>query len=386
MNKLAICIILNMMLILLLPGFSQAAEPPQITATGAALIDKETGQILYAKNGDTKRPPASLTKVLTGIIVIENSKLDEIVVTSKKAAYQEGSSIYLIPGEKLTVKEMLYGILLASGNDAAVALAEHVGGSVEEFAKMMNAKAKEIGAKNSNFVNPSGMPAENHYSTALDLAKIMRYAMQNDIFREIISTKYKTISWPGYDWDRGLRNHNKLLWRYDGCDGGKTGYTKNAGRCLLSSSTRNGRTVIAVTLNSPDDWFENSKLMDYGFENYKNIEIVKADSLIHTLSWPEAKGGELGLYVKKPVTVTIEKGGKLKINKIITLNKEISLPISKGEKVGQIEYRLGEKLHVSRDLFADRELVYQSFFLRLLSWLQINLDQIFNQLAFLNNL
>ncbi|NLM97262.1 MAG: D-alanyl-D-alanine carboxypeptidase, partial [Halanaerobiaceae bacterium] len=221
---------------------------PAVSAKCAVVLDMETGQVLYNKNMSIKAFPASLTKILTTIIALEEGDINDIVKVSRRAAYQEGSSIYLQEGEEIKLEDLLYGVMLSSGNDASVAVAEHISGSIDEFALLMNEKAKEIGALNSNFKNPNGLPDPDHYSTAYDLAVIMRYAMKNKIFRTISGTKNRTISWAGNDWGRGLRNHNKLLWLYDDITGGKTGFTKAAGRCLAASAERNGREVIAVVL------------------------------------------------------------------------------------------------------------------------------------------
>ena len=241
---------------------------PQLSARSAVLIDVETGQVLYNKHMHLKSFPASLTKVLTTIIALEEGNPQELVKVSRRAAYQEGSSIYLQEGEKIKLLDLLYGVMLASGNDAAVAVAEHIAGSIEDFAVMMNAKAREMGALNSNFINPSGLPDPDHYSTAYDLAMIMRYALKNGIFREITATRNKTIPWADNDWGRGLRNHNKLLWQYDDITGGRPAY-RAAGRCLVASAKREGREVVAVILNAPDDWLDVRRLLDYGLKPLK---------------------------------------------------------------------------------------------------------------------
>ncbi|MGM0410119.1 MAG: D-alanyl-D-alanine carboxypeptidase family protein, partial [Bacillota bacterium] len=188
------------------------AQEIKTTASSAILMEEDKGQILYQKNIHKKLAPASLTKILTTVVALENCDLNEIVTVSRRAVEQEGSSIYLQLGEKITLENLLYAIMLSSGNDAAVAIAEHISSSVEEFAELMNLTAKKAGALNSNFTNPNGLPDTAHYSTAYDLAMITRYALNYDKFREISATKNKTISWEGHDWDRGLHNHHKMLW------------------------------------------------------------------------------------------------------------------------------------------------------------------------------
>lgn len=238
-----------------------------ISAASAVLIDTQTGNALYEKNADKKMPMASTTKIMTAICAIENTNTNMPVKIDSRSAGVEGSSIYLKAGEVISIKELLYGMMLNSGNDAATALAIATSGSVEEFALLMNKTARRIGALSTNFVNPSGLYDDNHYTTARDLARITSYAMKNPLFCHIVSTRELKISADTEAGVRYLKNHNKLLWQYDGCTGVKTGYTKKCGRCLVSSCEKNGAKLIAVTLNAPDDWRDHSSLFDYGFSN-----------------------------------------------------------------------------------------------------------------------
>lgn len=247
-----------------------------LSAVSAILIDAKTGECLYEKNADRKMPMASTTKIMTAICTAENINSNVPISVKKEAAGIEGSSIYLTAGEKITIKELMCGMLLNSGNDAATALALEVGGTVDGFASIMNKTAKKIGANSTNFKNPSGLYEEDHYTTARDLAKISAYALENPLIKWIVSSKELKISGGQKAKVRYLKNHNKLLWQYDGCTGIKTGYTKKCGRCLVSSAKRNGRELIAVTLNAPDDWRDHTALFDYGFslvgENIKKEE------------------------------------------------------------------------------------------------------------------
>ncbi|MED4581468.1 D-alanyl-D-alanine carboxypeptidase [Brevibacillus choshinensis] len=252
-----------------------AASAPGLSAESAALIDVASGRILYAKNGTKKMRIASLTKTMTAIVAIESGKLNEVVTVPQEAVGVEGSSIYLKKNEKLTLEELLYGLMLRSGNDAAVTIATHVGGSLPGFVYMMNEKAALIGMNHTNFTNPHGLDDSNmHYSTAEDMVKLSAYALRNPVFRQIVSTKVKDISWEGEQWDRRLLNKNKMLHLYNGADGVKTGYTKLAKRCLASSATRDGRQLATITLNASDDWSDSAKLMDWGFANFPMKEIV----------------------------------------------------------------------------------------------------------------
>jgi D-alanyl-D-alanine carboxypeptidase len=249
----------------------QAAQPPGTSAAADILIEASSGTVLHEKNADKHMRIASTTKILTAIVVLENCDASEKVVIPKNFPAIEGSSIYLKPGEELTVLDLLYGTLLESGNDAAVALALHVSGSVEEFAVLMNGYAKGIGCAHSNFRNPHGLDQQDHYSTARDLALIAAEAMKNETFRTIVSTK--TVSRAG----RYFRNHNKLLWKCPGAVGIKTGFTESAGRSLVSCAERDGMSLICVTLNAPDDWRDHTGLYDWGFRNYGCINIAVSD-------------------------------------------------------------------------------------------------------------
>lgn len=365
-------LILSTIIIFLNIQRTQAVQPPSITASTAAVIDTKTGQALYDKHMHLHRPPASLTKILTAIVAIEKGDLNDIVTVSRKAAYQEGSSIYLEKGEKITLEDLLYGIMLASGNDAAVAIAEHLSGSVENFARLMNIKAKQMGAKNSNFLNPHGLPQAGHYSTAYDLAMIMKKALENEIFARITATKEKTISWNNNTWGRGLRNHNKLLWSYPGITGGKTGYTRAAGPCLIASASKGKRKVIAVVLNSASKnikYRETRELLDYGINNFKEKIIINKRDVIHKLKWETSRDGKLCLIAEKPLPVIIPKGEKIKIKKEIILKKELMLPIKKGEIIGKLFLYQQEKIIGKTNLLAGNNLNFNSIFLRFWYWI-----------------
>ncbi|TDX51975.1 D-alanyl-D-alanine carboxypeptidase (penicillin-binding protein 5/6) [Orenia marismortui] len=328
-----------------------ALAAPQVTAQAAILIDKETGQILYQKNIHQRRAPASTTKIMTGILAIENGNLSDRVTASTKAAYEGGSSIYLSPNETLTLRELVYGLLIKSGNDAAVAIAEYIGGSVEDFAKMMNNKAREVGALDTVFKNPNGLPKEGHLTTAYDLAQIARYALHNNFFAQVVSTPKKRISWPGHSWDRILNNTNKLLTRSDIVDGVKTGYTRAAGRCLVASATKDNHQLISVVLKSADIWSDSLTLLNYGFNNYKKVQVIDKGELVHKL---DINKEELGLIAAKEFNYVLSKGSSIKIKKVIDIKKDISLPIIKGEQLGKLSiYNEDNELLDRIDLISD---------------------------------
>ena len=245
-----------------------------LSAEKAILMDAATGRVLYEKNTDSRSLIASTTKIMTALVVAEQCNVLDRVRIMKEAVGVEGSSMYLREGEILTVQELLYGLMLHSGNDAAVALAIYCGGTVEGFAELMNDKARQLGMNDSHFENPNGLDAPGHYSTARDLAILAAYAMENPIFYKTVSTKNVTVG------ERYLRNHNKLLWLYEGADGVKTGYTRAAGRILVSSATRNGRRLIAVTINAPDDWNDHTLLLNQGFSGFVHRRIVSSGEII----------------------------------------------------------------------------------------------------------
>lgn len=256
--------------LLAMPSQLWAAEVGvRIQAQGAALVDVASGRILYSKQGDKPMRIASLTKIMTAIVAIENGKLSDEVKVNKQAAGKEGSSLYLRLGETMSLNHMLYGLMLRSGNDGATAIAEHVGGSVEGFVYLMNTKASLIGMEHTLFSNPTGLDeGAGNTASANDMAKLTAYALQNPTFREIVRTKVKRVPNPNETWDYVWTNKNKMLSLYEGADGVKTGYTKLAKRCLISSATRGNQQLAVVTLNDSDDWIDHTKLLNYGFESF----------------------------------------------------------------------------------------------------------------------
>ncbi len=254
-----------------------------ISAQRAYVLDAVSGRTLYEKNPQERSLIASTTKIMTALIVCEQCNVLDRMRIPKEAVGIEGSSMYLQEGEVLTLQELLYGLMLSSGNDAAVALAIYCGGTVEGFAQLMNDKARVLGLSGTHFENPNGLDAPGHYSTARDLAKLAAYAMENPIFAKTVSAKSLHMG------RRYLTNHNKLLWRVEGADGVKTGFTKAAGRILVSSATREGRRIIAVTINAPDDWNDHAALLEEGFARFRQKQIVAEGDRIDTL---EVLGGE----------------------------------------------------------------------------------------------
>ena len=256
-----------------------------ISAEKAYVLDANTERVLYEKNSDARSLIASTTKIMTALVICEQCNVLDRMRIPAEAVGIEGSSMYLQAGEVLTIQELLYGLMLQSGNDAAVALAIYCGGTVEGFAELMNDKAHQLGLTSTHFVNPHGLDAPEHYSTARDLAVLSAYAMRNPIFASTVSCKTVRVG------QRSLKNHNRLLWQYEGAEGVKTGYTKKAGRILVSSASRDGRRLVAVTINAPDDWNDHIAMLNDGFKGYETKVIVEKGM---SLGYYEIAGGDAG--------------------------------------------------------------------------------------------
>jgi serine-type D-Ala-D-Ala carboxypeptidase (penicillin-binding protein 5/6) len=259
------------------------APDEDLTARAAVLMDAATGKILYQKEPDLRLPPASTTKVATAILALESGRsLSQKLTVSKEATRVPASKLYLRAGQSLSIEELLYGIMLASANDASLVLAEGIGGSVQRFTEQMTKKAHQLGATNTHFTNPHGLTAPDHYSTARDLAILFRYAMNNATFRDIVQTKFSSVSTTAFVRKKAVprrisvRNHNRLLWGYDGALGGKTGYTFAAQKCFVGAVQRNGATLIIAILGARDQWGDTKRLLEYGFDHYDSLKTSPA--------------------------------------------------------------------------------------------------------------
>ena len=275
--------------------------------TAEVVMELNSNRVLHELNANKKMYMASTTKILTAITIIENCELSDVVTVEKESVGIEGSSIYLEVGERLTVKDLLYGLMLRSGNDCAETLALYCSGSIYAFAELMNDTAKKIGANNSNFVNPHGLHDDNHYTTAYDLAKIACYSMKNDDFREIVGTQKIKIPFTTRNTKRLLLNKNKMLKEFDGATGIKTGYTKKAGRCLVSSCFRNGMELICVVLNSPPMFERSKELLTETFNLYENVKLVESDNFV---GFTEYNGNNLPLHIKNDVILPLNNKEK----------------------------------------------------------------------------
>ena len=299
------------------------------------VVELNTRRVVYAKNENIKKYMASTTKILTAITVIENCNIDDVVVIKKDSVGIEGSSIYLEAGEKLTVKDLLYGLMLRSGNDCAHALAMHCSNDINKFALLMNETAKKIGANNSNFVNPHGLHDDTHYTTAYDLALISCYAMKNDTFREIVSTKSIKIPHTTRNTSRLLINKNKMLKEFSGSTGIKTGYTKKAGRCLVSSCKRNGIEFICVVLNC-GPMFEVSKtLLTNAFKDYKNYKIMESDNILKFID--TENGEKIGVFIKNDIILPLTKYEKENIEIMIDVPDILTNKDKNQKEIGKVK-------------------------------------------------
>ena len=286
-------------------------EEPSVSAHSAILIDADSGRVLLQKNPDERMGMASTTKIMTAMVALRLCDKDTVISVPREAVGVEGSSVYLVEGERLTLLELLYALLLSSANDAAVAIAVSLSGSVERFAEEMNLYAEELGLTDTHFSNPHGLYDEDHYTTARELGIIAAEALRSDIIRDIVAKKKITIPHDGVKDKRLLVNHNKMLSYYEGAIGMKTGFTKKTGRCLVSAATRDGLTLIAITLNAPNDWRDHTALFDFGFENFERRVFYTAGSFSYALPLCDSKSESVMLTNTEPLCLTVRKGAEI---------------------------------------------------------------------------
>jgi len=316
---------------LFLSGGAKAA--PAVSAESAVLLDAATGEVLFARSPDRRSLIASTTKIMTGLLAAEAGGLDRYVSVPPEAAGIEGSSLYLKAGERVSVRELLYGMMLQSGNDAAAALAIRTAGSVPAFVEKMNGRAAQLGLRGTHFANPNGLDDPENYSTARDLALLARAAMENETFRTVVSTRSIRVG------ARSLSNHNKLLWRYDGAEGVKTGFTKKAGRVLVSAAERGGRRLIAVTIRAPDDWNDHAAMLDYGFSAFETRTLAREGDL---LGGAPVLGGDREA-VRFAAAGTAEAMLRADEKPLVRIcaPRVLFAPVTAGETVGWAEFRVG---------------------------------------------
>lgn len=327
-----------LIIILIIPNSICWGATPFLSAASAILIDGANARVLYEKNAHEKRAPASTTKIMTTYLALELGNLDDFVTVSSKAAKIGGSSMYLSPNERVKFEDLLYGIMLNSGNDASSAIAEHLAGSVSDFANLMTQKADKLGARNTQFKNPHGLDQDGHYTTAYDLALITKYAMGNHKFKQIVKTKVKIVSSEGGKSENFLKNKNKLLDQFLGANGVKTGFTNKAGKCLVASAERNGQHLIAVILNSKNIWEDSKVLLQYGFDNFKPYTIIKKEQVIKTIQIDNSVNKQLPILAKDDLTVYLKPEEiSLITPPVIQLSSKIAAPIVKGQPLGYVK-------------------------------------------------
>jgi D-alanyl-D-alanine carboxypeptidase (penicillin-binding protein 5/6) len=350
------------MILIVVSGPASYAEALDINGEGAVLMDYDTGEILFQKNSHLKLYPASTTKMMTAILAVENSSLDELVTVDQEIiSLTKGSHIALEPGEVMTMEQMLHALLLPSANDAALAIAKHVGGTVENFVSMMNQKANELGALDTNFVNPNGLHDDRHVSSAYDLALIGRYAMEKETIRNIVNkvtyeippTNVKTET-------RYFKITNKLLFSselidlngqlvpayYEAASGVKTGYTSQAMNCLVSFAEKNDQRLISVVLKADGNmvYSDSQKLLDYGFENYSNTVIANANEFIDNIGIIDGDAPFIAGVLDRDITYPVSEANANLIEQKVTLNENLKAPIDKGQILGQVEYLVDGKV------------------------------------------
>ena len=325
-----------LLVIIFLNTLPVCAGPPPVTASAAVLMDARTGTLLYAKEPYTKRAPASTTKILTGVLAIELGDLQDVVVISNKAGCTEGSTAELRPGDRIRLEDLLHGALLPSGNDACVAIAEHLCGREEIFVELMNHKAKAIGAWDTNFRNSHGLHEPGHYTTAYDLALLARYALQNRKFQEIVRRKRRVVEVEGEGWQRYFSSTNQLLWEYEGADGVKTGTTLEAGPCLVASATREGRQLISVVLNSADRWGDSVCLLDYGFNEFSLLSLAKQGERAGEARVVGGLVDRVPLVPARDLNVVVPRDKGRKLERVVEIRENLTAPLGAGEVVGEI--------------------------------------------------
>jgi D-alanyl-D-alanine carboxypeptidase len=323
--------------------FEQVSAPDGLSAHAAVLIEASSGRVICSKNAGKRLPMASTTKIMTALVAIESCDINTVVTVSPDAVGVEGSSIYLFAGEKLSLEDLLYAMLLESANDAAAAIAIAVGGSIDGFAEMMNAKAQKLGLTDTHFTNPHGLDDPEHYTTALELAKIASVAMKNEVFRTIVSTRKATVPQNNGEGARVLFNHNKLLGGYEGAIGIKTGYTKVSGRCLVSAAERDGLELIAVTLSAPNDWDDHKAMLDLGFSLYESRTLCDEGGFLHVMPVMSGNADCVVLENAEAVTLTLPKNAA-EVKCTVELPSFIYAPVAEGERVGNLVFSIDGKI------------------------------------------
>lgn len=345
-------------ILLILPfNYNVVAINEDLSGESYVLIEENSGRVLASFNENKKMPMASTTKIMTALLALEKGEITDQVKIKKNSINVEGSSIYLKENEIITLEDLLYGLMLRSGNDAAVAIGEHIGSKEDDFIEMMNKKTKLIGANNTNFVNPHGLSDLNHYSTSYDLSLITREAFKNKNFEKIVNSKNHTAKRKKNEY---FINKNKTLWEYSDGDGVKTGYTMESGRCLVSSASRNNMRLIAVSLNAYNWFDDNYKLLDYGFDNFKNHLVYDRNQFIKDVSITNGKQ-RMKVVTENDFIYPLNGEEEKQLKSKIILNDFIYAPVEKGDIIGRIETYLNGILINKDNLICSNKVNKQNF-------------------------
>lgn len=371
-KRMALIVFVISLLLSNIEAFS-ADDNVSVSADSAILICSDTGKVLYAKNEREKRPMASTTKIMTALLALEYSESDNKDVTiTDEMIRTEGSSMGLMPGYVISIENIVKGMMMCSGNDAANTLAYAVAGSKEEFSKLMNERAIQLGMNDTHFVTPSGLDDEDHYSTAYDMAILGAYAMENKAFSNIVSQKSMKVKFVNPGEVRTYKNHNRLLSLYDGCIGIKTGFTKKAGRCLVSCAERDGARLVAVTLRAPSDWDDHQKMYDYGFSKVRNVELNEEETRF-SVNVVGALDEQITVSGSK-TSATILNEDLEKIKRSVELPSFVYAPITQGQVLGRIVYSIDGEIIAVNNLTStkDEPLIEKkkSFFERIFGFLK----------------
>lgn len=350
---LVIIMILNIFILI-----SYADQSPSISAQSAIVIDARTGRVLYQHNANQKMPMASTTKIMTALLAIQHNNLDDLVKIKPESTNIEGSSIYLKEGEVIKLKDLLYGLMLCSGNDAACAIAKHVAGSVDQFAQLMNNKVKELGLSNTNFTNPHGLHNQNHFTTAYDLAMISKEAMALNTFKNIVGTKLWIAQREG-DRYKYFYNKNKVISQYEYGTGVKIGYTKRAGRCLVASSKKGDLELICVVLNAPN-WFNDSyRLMDYAFNKYKPTKIIDENQIFKTVPVKNGTKEFTKIIARDQSILPLTDEEMNQISIMYSVQDQLSAPVARKNKIGTAKIYLKDQLLDTVDMITREDIEYE---------------------------
>lgn len=342
-----------LLVFLILFAVCESASAMADNADCACVMNATTGEVVFSKNIGKRHEMASTTKIMTALIALENSNLDDVITVSANAAVQEGSAAYVEENMEIYMRDLLYGLMLNSGNDAAVAIAEYISGDVMSFVDLMNRRAAELGAVGTNFTNPNGLPDEAHFTTAGDLAMIARHAMMNPDFREIVGTAAYEAQPLNSETTLWFFNHNKLLGMYDGATGVKTGYTDAAGRCLVSSAKRDDMEFIVVTLGDNDDWNDHMEMLDYAFSTHYPKKVIEEGMRVKVA---KVDGKEYNMIAANDFTLPFKENGRTEVELITHIASELQSPINAGEKTGYLEIRTGGETIGAVDILSQSDI------------------------------